>query len=337
MTTGERVPRLVVAVDGGGEKTDVVAITTDGAVWARLSGPGSSPRVAGARRAAAVIAELVAHAVGEADAHGSQVGGDGPVAVHAFVSGLNLPRDTAELHRHLDLAFRTRPSTLSLENDLPALLRAGTAEPDAVAVVCGTGINAYGTRADGATVRFAGLGTISGDWGGGWELGQQALWHAARAQDGRGPATTLTGLIARAFAVDDLDAVIDGLDCGRIAHAELRRLAPVLLRAAEAGDTVAAALVDRQADEIVTLAVTALERLGLSGTMVPVVLGGGVITSGDRRLDHGIHAGLRARAPHARPTVPAAPAVAGAALLAAAAEGADGTALTLLRATLTVV
>ena len=74
-----------------------------------------------------------------------------------------------------------------LDNDLFALLEAGTDSPDAVAVVCGTGVNAVGRAADGRTVRFPALGSISGDWGGGGQLGMQALSHAARAVDGRGP------------------------------------------------------------------------------------------------------------------------------------------------------
>ncbi|CAM5710547.1 hypothetical protein SVIOM74S_09220 [Streptomyces violarus] len=39
--------------------------------------------------------------------------------------------------------------------------------------------------------RFPALGRISGDWGGGWALAEEALWHAARAQDGRGGPTAL--------------------------------------------------------------------------------------------------------------------------------------------------
>jgi hypothetical protein len=93
------------------------------------------------------------------------------------------------------------------------------------------------------------------------------------------------------------------------------------------GDPVAASLVDRQADEIVTFAVTALRRLDLMGADVPVVLGGGVIAGGDTRLMSGIRAGLDARAPRARIVHVEEPPVVGAALLALSAAGADATAL----------
>jgi N-acetylglucosamine kinase-like BadF-type ATPase len=66
-----------------------------------------------------------------------------------------------------------------VENDSFALLRAGTADANAVAVVCGAGINCVGTRADGKTSRFLSLGKISGDWGGGNQLGYDTLWHGS--------------------------------------------------------------------------------------------------------------------------------------------------------------
>lgn len=323
-----RGPSLLVALDGGGEKTDAVALTTAGEVKARVTGPGSSPRVAGVEKAAAALEEVVGTVL-------AQAGATTPAGVFAFVSGLNLPGDAVALRAALSSAPWADREVLTLDNDMPALLRAGTDAADAVAVVCGTGINALGVRADGTTARFAALGTISGDWGGGWELGQQALWHAARSRDGRGPATVLADAVPAAFGVSTLDDVIAALDDGRLPHAELRRLAPVLLTAATSGDGVAGALVDRQADEIVTLACAALKRLDLSDAAVPVVFGGGVIASGNSRLGRGIRNGLAERAPHARPVVLATAPVVGAALLAVAAAGGDGHALARVRATLT--
>ena len=58
-------------------------------------------------------------------------------------------------------------------------------------MICGAGINCTGVLPDGTTVRFAAVGHISGDWGGGGHLWQEAMWWAARAEDGRGPDTAL--------------------------------------------------------------------------------------------------------------------------------------------------
>jgi N-acetylglucosamine kinase-like BadF-type ATPase len=59
------------------------------------------------------------------------------------------------------------------------------------------------------------------------------------------------------------------------------------------GDAVAGELVDRQAAEVVAYVRAAVDRLGLADTEVEVVLGGGVLQSGNGRLLEGIEAGLR--------------------------------------------
>jgi hypothetical protein len=55
------------------------------------------------------------------------------------------------------------------------LLRAGLDDRRGVAVVCGAGINCAGLLPDGTTARFAAVGHISGDWGGGGNLWQEAM------------------------------------------------------------------------------------------------------------------------------------------------------------------
>jgi N-acetylglucosamine kinase-like BadF-type ATPase len=254
--------------------------------------------------------------------------------VHIYLSGLDLPEET-DAFRASALSAPWAPadrSSLVVDNDLFALLRAGTELPDAVAVVCGTGINAIGVRADGATVRFPALGMISGDWGGGWHLGEQALWNAARAVDGRGPATALAAAVPAVLGLGAVDEVIRALHFGALPASALSRVCPVVFTCADAGDAVAQALVGRQVDEIALLATTSLRRLGLLDRALPVVLGGGVIAAGNGRLMDGVRSALSAAAPRAEVVHVEAPPVVGAALLALSDAGADATALTRARA-----
>src|SRR5206468_3525196 len=120
---------------------------------------------------------------------------------------------------------------------------------------------------DGRTTRFLSLGDISGDWGGGHGLGVQALWHAVRAEDGRGPETLLRAAVARHFGFAAATDVTIAIHRGQLSEsADLLGLAPVLLEAAARGDQVACDLVRRQAAEIAAMALTAMRRLGLTGT-----------------------------------------------------------------------
>jgi hypothetical protein len=91
---------------------------------------------------------------------------------------------------------------------------------------------------------------------------------------------------------------------------------------------VAAAIVARLAEEVVALIRVALKRLGLSNTPVEVVLGGGLMQSGDTRLIGAVRTGLEEVAPAAVVQVTSSPPIVGAALLgldelAAGAEAQD--------------
>ena len=301
---------VIVALDGGGTKTDVVAATLAGAVVSRQRKGSAMPHQIGVDASVARVTDWVAEAVGEADV----------VAVGVYLSGLDLPREV-DTYRAA-LAGLGWPGELLVDNDVFALLRAGTEEPDAVAVVCGTGINAVGRRADGASVRFPALGSISGDWGGGDGLGHEALWHAARAEDGRGAPTDLVAAVCSEFGVASILDLVAQLHFGERDTAELSRLAPAVFAAADAGDEVAGGLVDRLADEVVTMAATCLRRLDLLDAAVPVVLRGGILQAQPARLMATIASGLGAVAPAVRLVPLTAPPIVGAVQLTLEAAGA---------------
>jgi N-acetylglucosamine kinase-like BadF-type ATPase len=306
---------VIVAVDGGGSKTDAVAVTLDGRVVRTARGPGSSPQNEGLDASVGLVDRLVREVAGEAPV----------VRTGLYLSGLDLPGELAE-YRAAASAQPWASGGLDVDNDLFALLRAGTDERDAVAVICGTGMNAVGVRADGETVRFLAVGAISGDWGGGYGLGLEALWHAARDVDGRGPRTLLTAAVEAEFGVP-VTVLTEELHTGRRPHADIARLSPAVFAAAAAGDEPARALVDRQADEVVAFVRACVTRLDLAAAPVPIVLGGSILQAGHAGLDARIAAGVAEIAPAARLVTLTRPPVEGAARLtlerAAAARNGD--------------
>lgn len=309
---------VLIAVDGGGSKTDAVAIAPDGRLLAHATGATSNPQLIGVEPAVGVVDAVVTEVLAAAG---------GPLLrTGVYLAGLDLPVEIATFADAIaHLPWGTRD--VVIDNDMFALLRAGTEEPNAVAVVCGTGNNCVGVRADGKHARFPALGPISGDWGGGSQLGEQALWHAARAVDGRGGPTVFTELIPASLGLPDLQSVIEALHFGRLPGSSLATLAPLVLAAADEGDPIAISIVDRQAEEIVASAVAAIARLDLAGTPLPVVLGGGVLASGNAGLLAGVASRLAARAPLARIELVTSRPILGAALLTLEAAGADRSAL----------
>jgi N-acetylglucosamine kinase-like BadF-type ATPase len=302
---------LVLAVDGGNSKTHVVLVDASGTAVGYVRGPGSSPHRLGVEGCAALLDDFVAEVARQVGLNGSR---DVAAQASVYLAGVDLPAETAVIRQAL--ANQGWAPELVVDNDTFALLRAGTDDRNAVAVVCGAGINCVGVAADGRHARFLSLGRISGDWGGGFHLGEEALWWAARAADGRSEATVLEPMIVEHFGKRSLQEVIEDLHFGRLEPAALGTLAPGVLRAASrASDPAAVTIVHRQAEEVVILARTALRRLGLLQTPATIVLGGGVLASRDPLLLHKIAEGLAASAPLARWSVTEAAPIVGAALL----------------------
>ncbi|WP_290869626.1 BadF/BadG/BcrA/BcrD ATPase family protein [Hamadaea sp.] len=300
---------LIVAIDGGNSKTDVVLADGHGAVLAAVRGPSSSPHNIGVPGTIALLGDLIQQVRKEAGL-GSEVPLD---RAEVYLAGADLPVEVATLMTAVGEAGWAAQHRV--DNDLFALLRAGTDNPDAIAVVCGAGINCLGRTAAGAYARFPALGVVTGDWGGGHHLAQLALWHAVRGEDGRGPGTSLVEAIAGHFGLPTVEEVGIALHFGDIPGDRLTELAPILFEVAAAGDGVATGVVQRQADEIVALASVAAGRLGLRNRPVDVVLGGGVLRARHPMLHEAILAGLAGDVPQANPVVLDAPPVTGAVLL----------------------
>jgi N-acetylglucosamine kinase-like BadF-type ATPase len=318
---------VIVAIDGGNSKTDVAVLTTDGEVLATVRGGGFRPVADGVEAAVNAVADAVTRALEAAGLTTSW-----PVADHvsAYLANVDLPEEEEEFHRIITACNWGR--NVRVGNDTFALLRSGVTEQWGVAVVCGAGINCAGVGPDGQIARFPSIGRVTGDWGGGHHLGEEALWHGVRAEDGRGPATALADAVATHFGVDTALEVGLGIHFGEISEERLSELSPVLFAAAAAGDEVAGRLVERQADEVSALATVVLRRLGLLGSPVEVVLGGGVLAARDALLMTAIQERFARFAPQAKLVVVDAPPVLGAALLGLDAAGATPEAHDRLRA-----
>jgi N-acetylglucosamine kinase-like BadF-type ATPase len=301
----------ILAIDGGNSKVDVALLRADGVVLGAARGGGTPFSPGSEARSIEALLDAVARACREASVE--------PAPRHLArvavlcVCGADLPVDDRRIARAL------RPlglaSDLLLRNDTFAVLRAGTDRSWGVGVVCGAGMNCSAVGPTGRVVRYAALGEISGDGGGGGWLGQQAVGAAVRGRDGRGPHTLLERLVPEHFGLRTVPAVLQGIQTGRLAE-HPAELSPVVFAAAAQSDAVAQGLLDRQADELVAMVVSAVRRLHLTRRDVDVVLGGGVFAGGDGAFVARIADGVHAVAPAARVARLRVPPIVGAALLA---------------------
>jgi len=332
----DRLP-AVLAIDGGNSKTDIALVADDGRVLASVRGPGASHEDFGVEEAMRRLGEIVKTAVGQA---GRPVS-DGLVARHtsACLAGADLPEEEAMLTAAIGRQGWSHSAAVA--NDTFAVLRAGLTPAEGepawgIAVTCGAGINCVGVAPDDRTTRFLAFGALSGDWGGGLGLGTQTVWHAIRAEDGRGEPTELRTAVAAFYQLPSMHDVAVAFHLAALGEDDLIRLPAVLFAAAEAGDAVAVSLVERQAEEVCAMAVTAISRLGLDASHdikeIPVVLGGGVLEAKNPLLTGAITRRLADRVPTAAVRIVDSPPVTGAALLGLDHLGAGPAAETNLRA-----
>jgi N-acetylglucosamine kinase-like BadF-type ATPase len=301
----------ILAVDGGNSKTDVALVTADGRLLAALRGPTTSHQQVGLGPGIDRLASLVAEARVRAglvdDERLPEIG------VYAL-AGADTPADTRRLTASLAERHLARGGLVI--NDAFAPIRAGSSRGWGISLICGSGMNAAGIAPDGRTARLAALGGISGDWGGGGDVGLAALGAAVRARDGRGQRTALEALVPRQFGYRRPIDLTRAIELGTVPQARLGELSPLVFRVARQGDPVACSIIDRLADELVAMAGAMIRRLNLTRGDPDVVMAGGVFNARDDEFEARIAAGVHEVAPRATLRRSEAPPVLGAALIA---------------------
>lgn len=340
MQTGNTIAAgtvVVIGIDGGGTKTVAVLADANGRELARSVGAGANLQTVGAgvvrERIGSLIWNLLSSITGAVKVRGFAVSlagvdrpADVPVATDAILgaiadftaAGQSTPDAAADGGEGVDargLVWELPGGLPIVTNDAVAALAAGASTLDGVVVIAGTGSIAFGV-CNGVRARAGGWGSILGDEGSGYALGYGALRAVCRAHDGRAPATSLTGAVLAhvgASTPPDLIGIVSAQTWG---VAETAGIAPVVVRDAEAGDAVAAGLVDEAAAELVASARAVIDALPFERSRdLPIVLAGGLWPA-SARLRDGFASRLSEHVPNARPSVSAHEPVEGAVWLA---------------------
>ncbi|HWT32385.1 MAG TPA: BadF/BadG/BcrA/BcrD ATPase family protein [Microbacterium sp.] len=283
-------PPLAVAIDGGNSKTEVVVLAEAAGELverARAIGVGS-----GAGPEAVVFA--VSAVLRESGIDPATVG-----SASAAVAGLDFPGDEAGYRAALSELFPR--AVVEVVGDAVAVLEAGAGLDEALAIVCGAGLNAVARGPKGLATVPA-LGWLSGDSGGGDELGRAAVRAAARAEDGRGPSTLLLGRVLAETVASDTAELARAIRDGALSMRQVGALAATVARTAADGDAVAMELLADSAGEALLLADVVVRRTW-DGPSVPegtlAILAGGLFA--DAGFRDAVSAGLRERGFEPRP------------------------------------
>jgi N-acetylglucosamine kinase-like BadF-type ATPase len=256
----------VLGIDAGGTKTICLLADERGHVVAEARGGGANLQASGELEVEKVLYRVMEDAIGEADIR--------PAAICLGIAGVDRPADADAVRGIMRrIGFKTR--TLVVNDALIALV-AGAGDRPGVVVVAGTGSIAYGRDEGSRAARAGGWGYLLGDEGGGFWIGRLALAAVVRQFDGRGPATTLTGLVLARMQLGSPTDLISAIYHGGLHRYAIASIAPLVQQAADGGDAVAAEILDRAAAELSAAASSVIVRLGMRGDSFPTILAGGV-------------------------------------------------------------
>jgi N-acetylglucosamine kinase-like BadF-type ATPase len=255
--------RYVIGIDAGGTKTVGLLADETGRVLAEERGGGANLQTHGELEVEKVFDDLM-----ESLRQGRTIS---PVGLG--IAGVDRPHDEEVIRAILRrLGHR---ETARVVNDAAIALVAGAPDRFGIVVLAGTGSIAYGVDRTGKTARSGGYGFLLADEGSGYWLGHQALRAAVRAADLRGPATRLVPVLFESLEVSSVGELIPRVYEKGLPKARIAALAPLVQRARDEGDEVAAALIASGARELALTVRAVARQLDLGGAPFPVVLAGG--------------------------------------------------------------
>lgn len=161
-----------------------------------------------------------------------------------------------------------------LMNDSGPGLLAGSSNGWGISVSAGTSVNARGRTADGREARMTGNGLLFGEYGGGSEIVYRAIGEISRAWSLRGKPTMLTDLFLDYVGATDVEDFLAGI--ARERYRVGSKDAPLVFRAAEAGDEVAINVVRWIGEGLGDITCGMIRQLDIANIAFDVVLSGSI-------------------------------------------------------------
>jgi len=250
--------RHMIAIDGGGTKTEFVLFAEDGTVLEKLTLGGTNPNIttpeAAAERLAAGIAELLTQ--------------DRKVCrIYAGIAGALSGDNGAVLQKKLQALYPDVPVTVS--SDIMNVIGMAEHTDRCMAAIIGTGSVVFGW--DGETLKRAGgWGYRFDGAGSGYDIGRDVISCLLAVQDGLLPRCKTAELAEEKLGGSVFEHITELYSAGQDYIASY---APIAFAAADAGDPVAAEILSRSADRVAEL-ITHIHKQEIYGDRV--VLSGGI-------------------------------------------------------------
>ena len=263
--------RCYLAVDGGNSKTEYRLLNASGAVIAaRRGGPSNHETLPGGFAGAADV--LIGEIEELLESQGYAIG-----QVSDAVLGL-AGADYDEQATALQQALRARGLMQSFVcNDGYLGVMAGIESGVGICYSAGSGVTCAGMNADGRRVQFGGIGVLSGDTGGGFDIAAFVYRSVYQHLFFEKPYTALKDAYFTLFDVRTPEAFL--ASAARIQHEEsARQLIGLFFTAVETGDELALRYAALAASHAADCIIAVTDALSLKAT-VSIALSGSIMTA----------------------------------------------------------
>jgi len=287
--------KVVLGFDGGGTKTQCVAMDLSGAVVGRGRGSASNPTRIGFEPAAAGVKQAADSALA-AVPQPAEI-----LAICAGLAGTASPENHERMRQLLQGEF---PGiTVDLRTDLDLPLAAMPGGP-AIVLIVGTGSAAVGRDAAGRQLREGGHGPAGSDEGSAFDIGRAA--SAAARSESTAEESALSRQILRHLGYGSWIQ----LDAKAAANPDevYPRIFPVVAASADSGNSLAQSLLESAAGKLAAMVQRLAQWLGIAEQTFPLAKTGGTMGRSPF-FDQALERELRERLPDAViSAVPAEPA-----------------------------
>jgi glucosamine kinase len=242
-----------LGIDGGGTKTRCV-LADETSVLARAMTGGCSVIRLGEQKAR----EALHGAIGQVCAF-ARISPDQVTTICIGVTGAARAA-IAEKIRSILSEFISEDAGTRIEvvGDHEIALEAAFGQGPGAIAIAGTGSIVYGRDAAGHSARAGGWGFAISDEGSGHWIGRRAVSELLRARD-EGADTALTAMVLHAWKLTSMDALVQ--QANSTPPPDFPRLFPVVLRAADEGDSIARKLLSDAGTKLADLTAIVIRRL----------------------------------------------------------------------------
>src|SRR6267143_5754071 len=263
-----------LGIDGGGTKTRCVLADESMVLATAMSGGSNIVRL-GETQAREALHTAVRQVCATANISTAEIR-----AICIGSAGAARPEIAAKIHSILtelisEIAPEATLPKIEVVGDTVIALEAAFGAGPGVIAIAGTGSIAYGRDANGHTARAGGWGFAISDEGSGHWIGRRAIAVILSAHD-HGLETALTAMILQAWKLNTLDELVQ--QAKSTPPPDFPRVFPIVLLAADEGDSTARDLLTDAGAKLAALAGTVVRRLAphAPAGVLPVAMTGSV-------------------------------------------------------------